>query len=472
LEVSFFIIFHKGLEIMGLLDAIDKKFEEFDLGGEIIRPSYPTGVDNFDYMNGKLDTEGDLQLGVSGGKIFYIPGWSGSGKSTFAIQAAFNIIDPYEEGMMVVYDCEKSNSHERIAALSGMGKKKYAAEYKGRKVRLINDHTNTEGLYTLIDQIYRTKMEVIAGVSFNKDGSRTKNTKADVVREKATHDMPPTVIIVDSWANLAPCSMNDQDSARTSMQASMIAKANNGLIKGIMDKIYESNIILFIINHISKAISVGVVPVDMRPLKFLKQDETLPGGGTAVFNADTLCRMEQKKALKPDEGFGIKGFICEATMIKSRNNASGFSFNLVFDQYTGISNCLTNYNILKEANEVGGGGRGFFLKALPDLKFQQNTIVELYEENEEFKEVLDREARIILRKYILDLGSEVVGDEDVFNEEEEEDLTEDDVRSMKTKKELKTVIADYELEIDESEYGSIKELRMAIIDELFYEEEE
>jgi hypothetical protein len=54
-------------------------------------------------------------------------------------------------------------------------------------------------------------------------------------------------LVLDSIANLSPNKLEDDVEARTSMDASQIAKANNGLIKSIMNKLFEANIMLFVI---------------------------------------------------------------------------------------------------------------------------------------------------------------------------------------------------------------------------------
>ena len=233
----------------GFFDQVDKVMEEKNLGGNIDRESYATGIDYIDYMNGKFSTEGDLKLGVSGGKIFYIAGGSGSGKSSFGLQSGYNIIKDYEDGLMFVYDCEKSNSHERIAGICHIDSDEYNGSTRERSVRHINDNTSTEGLYDLIHNIHQAKMNHMTGVEFLKDGSRSKKTKHNEVRNLA-QDIPPTVILVDSWANLAPEKMDIDEGNRGSMDASAIAKANNGLIKGVMNRLFEANIILIIINHV------------------------------------------------------------------------------------------------------------------------------------------------------------------------------------------------------------------------------
>jgi len=186
-------------------------------------------------------------------------------------------------------------------------------------------------------------------------------------------------------------------------------------------------------------------------------------------------KFTQKNPLKPDEGFKIKGFEVEVVFCKSRNNASGFSITLIFDQYKGFSNILTNYLILKNNGKLGGGGKGFHLKDLPDVKFNQAGIIDLYNSNKKFRKVFDEGVEEVLGNFIVRLDSKeldkVSGEADSIDldEDEDEDITEKDIRKMKTKKALKKVVSDYELDIDVSAYekDDIKELQEDIIEELF-----
>lgn len=231
---------------MSLLDKLRTTIAEKNLGGEITRSVIPTGFDTFDYYNGTITADGELQVGVTGGKILYVCGSSGSGKSSFALAAGFNIASSFEDGLLIVYDCEKSNTHQRIAQVTGIPLTAYNELHRDKKVLLINDDTSTERLYGLITELHRVKMQECAGLKYTKDGGRDRKMDGRKVR-KSAQEIPPTVIILDSIANLSPNKLEDDTEARTSMDASQIAKANNGLIKSIMNKLFEANIMLFVI---------------------------------------------------------------------------------------------------------------------------------------------------------------------------------------------------------------------------------
>lgn len=62
-------------------------------------------------------------------------------------------------------------------------------------------------------------------------------------------------------------------------------------------------------------------------------------------------------------------------------------------------------------------------------------------------------------------------DEEDEEEDDEDDITEDDIKKMK-KAELLTLIDEEELDIDVKKFKKVGELRTAVIDELFEDEEE
>ena len=86
---------------------------------------------------------------------------------------------------------------------------------------------------------------------------------------------------------------------------------------------------------------------------------------------------------------------------------------VVFDQYRGINNVLTNYLMLKTNDKIGGGGQGFFLKAYPDIKFKQANLQELYYSDPDFKQAFDEESHSVYEKIVLDMSKTIEDDSDI-----------------------------------------------------------
>jgi len=453
---------------MGLLDEMIETFDKEGLAGEIYRKFYRTGIDYLDYMNGKVSAEtGELELGVCGGKILLIPGWSGSGKTTVAIQVGWNIVKDEEEGLMLFYDPERGTSHERLAQVTVDDLDYYLENLKNKKIRLTNDDVASEDLTELIDKIYRIKMTSGCQVAFIKDGSLEAKTNKTKMRDAAA-ELPPTVIIVDSWAAMFPREMSEMVKVAHGMFATARAKANNAVVDQAKDKMYRANIILIVVNHVQKSVDTNQYAPDSRPLKYLKEEETLPGGGRVCYYADYAPRLEQKAKLTPDKEFGIKGFLQECIICKSRNNASGITITMVFDQFHGVDNLLTNFLILQNNNGIGGSGHGYFLKAYPDAgTFKKKTLHEIYDNDQEFSDAFDAAVAEILDGFIRAIEAR-----EIDQVEDEYVIEPDDIRKM-TRTRLKEYCEDQEVDIDWSDYkgkDGLKEAAGAIIEFLFEEE--
>ena len=111
------------MSLMAELDAGDKKglFKSNDTF-----VNYSTGILPLDYANGFWFTIDDVDgyrrvpvTGIIGGTFVSVIGSTGSGKSTFADQMGFNIIKPFEDGMLFHIDCEQTNLKERMVQITG-----------------------------------------------------------------------------------------------------------------------------------------------------------------------------------------------------------------------------------------------------------------------------------------------------------------------------------------------------------------
>jgi RecA/RadA recombinase len=464
---------------MALLDEMNSTIEKEGLAGEINRSFYRTGIDYLDYVNGKINTKtGEYELGVSGGKILLIPGWSGSGKTTTGIQIGWNIIAPEEDGMLLFFDAERGTSHERMSQIIGCDLDYYNENIRDKKVRLANVDVSSEDLQTLIDKIYRIKLISGAGLEFTKDGGLAQKSRTN--SKNACELLPPTVIIVDSWAALWPSGINNQLDSMTSMDASARAKANNAVVDQVKGKLFKANIILIVINHIQKGITIDKYAADMRPLKYMKKDETLPGGGRVVYYADFVPRIEQKEKLTPDKEFGIKGFLQECIICKSRSNASGVVITMVFDQYTGVDNLLTNFLVLMNNGRIAGSGHGYSLKSYENAKFKRNNIKELYSSDRKFAKAWDAEVHDTLSEMIVSIeGKKITQVEPEYEgvstpvprgpakKEEEVEITKASVKKM-LRKELVELCESQEIDIDWKDYPGKEGLEEAKKDIINY----
>lgn len=373
---------------------ISKRIKKDKLGSEVFSPSYLTGIDLLDYRNGRW--EGDEKvLGISGGKIFTVVGKSGSGKSSLAYKVAGNIFKN-EEAQIIHLDYERAGNKARISNMSGVGIEHIKAD--SDVYSYLNSEISSETLYQLVKAIYDIKMN-------NKEDCTVEKTFNG---EKVSY-LVPTVIVVDSLVAMTPKDIQDEKELSGSMSASAIAKTNNAIIKRINNFITDANITLIIINHITSSISMGT---PTKPaLNFLGQNESLPGGSSAIFLSDTLLKLDTGSKLEEEKDYGIKGFTVNAQYIKSRSNTSGRKMTLIFDQAKGFNNLLTNIHFLRENKYLLGSGHGYWIETMPEKKFKFKNVEEMYNTDEEFKKGLDDYVKLIYTEFLSSKDDEETEEE-------------------------------------------------------------
>ena len=96
-----------------------------DIKESRVTVSFQSGFDLLDYRNGKIvyagqnDESSYYSLGFDEGKYVLVIGASGTGKSTWVMQAAANIVAPYENGSIFHDDIENATTETRFRNLSG-----------------------------------------------------------------------------------------------------------------------------------------------------------------------------------------------------------------------------------------------------------------------------------------------------------------------------------------------------------------
>jgi len=245
---------------VNLTDQFRSTIKKENLGSEdAYLPTYKTGLDVLDYTNGRKDPEdGEITAGIDGGKICTIIGKSGTGKSTLAIQMATEIVDGYDEGQIVHYDFERATTKNRIQSLSNWDKEKLKEKYI-----LLKSDIYAETLYKGIKSLAKLKIK-------NRDKLELDTGKVDDEGNPISV-LPPTVIILDSLAVMSPENVEMESELSGSMTASSIAKVNTSIFKRIPGFLNDANIILLVVNHITKKIEIGFAKTKAE-INYLKQD--------------------------------------------------------------------------------------------------------------------------------------------------------------------------------------------------------
>jgi len=244
-----------------LFDKISEMIEKEKIGQSVeYIPSYSTGIDILDYRNGRIE-KGIPTVGVDGGKIITVIGKSGSGKSTLAFKIATSIVDGYEEGNIFHLDYERSTNLSRIKTISG-----WDDETLERKYKCLNRDIYSETLFQIVKGIDAVKNDPA-----NYDKIKIDSGKVDS-DGNPIYVLPPTVVLVDSYALMMPKDVSEEEKLSGSMSATSIAKVNNAVIKRITGPLDRGNIILIIINHITKKIEINSFAKTQADVNYLKQD--------------------------------------------------------------------------------------------------------------------------------------------------------------------------------------------------------
>lgn len=180
--------------------------------------------------------------------------------TSLAIKMACSIVDPYKDGSIIHFDFERAADDSRVKIISGWDDETYRNKYK-----ILNRNIYSESLY-----------QTIRGIDELKNNPETRDAiKVDSGRVDENGDpiyvLPPTVILIDSWAVMFPEDISEEEKLSGSMSASSIAKTNNAIIKRITGPLERANIILIIVNHVTKKIEVGFTKTQA-DVNYLKQD--------------------------------------------------------------------------------------------------------------------------------------------------------------------------------------------------------
>ena len=227
-------------------------------------PIHSTGIDIFDYINSIVRMDGTIDIGHTGGRPVMVIGESGSGKTAFLIKQACHIADTYKDSTVIHLDYERSSTKERILQISKWSEQKFEDKYL-----LLNKKISVESIYRLVKALEKTKMEKYEEIKIDTG-------KVDINGEKI-FILPPTVLLVDSIAMLAPEDIENEDELKGQAGAASIAKSNTNVFKRITGPLDNANILMLNVNHITKKIEMNRFAATKSQVNYLKQDESIPG---------------------------------------------------------------------------------------------------------------------------------------------------------------------------------------------------
>jgi RecA/RadA recombinase len=373
-------------------------------------PQLSTGAVIFDTLNGKKEkySTGEMKtlLGVTASRIYNFAGPTSTGKTSMAIDLAYRIVKPYENGHIYLMDYEHAFEPVRVQQLTGL----YIDEIEDKFT--LTEDVGAKGLFDekrepitvtsigkLVDQIYEFKMA-------HKDELMT------IIDGIPTFE--PTVIIIDSIAATIT-DKQQEESGSNNMTGATRAKDLGETFNILNPKLAPANITMFLINHIHDAVSTGTPQAAM--LRDMKQGETMPGGKALNYLIGTTVVLRRgSKHMAEKSPYGIDGMEVTMVLAKSRGAATGKMRTLIFIPERGFLWDLSLFDYLSSNGKLEGGTK-FTIPGYDKQKVSRKMAMELCDTDPEFVEALRAYGTEVLSELIPEASTRPMSAEEAAAEE-------------------------------------------------------
>ena len=380
-----------------LMDKVVERMKKAKINdsNEEFEVLYPTGFPSLDYLNGSMiHVNGNginmkyRSVGIVDGSSNMFIGRSGCGKSTLVFQIIGNIARQFPNCEVYIDDIEGSLPMSRKERLLGLSPEEMQQNSPNCRVKFRNTGITTENVYQRILFIHDSKVENRSEYEYDTGLYDTYGNRI--------FKLIPTIYLIDSFAMLMPEDVLDKDELDAGMGPTKVAKVNTNLVKKISQLLRDANIILCSINHINDDPSTGFLPKPAQ-ISGLKQGERLPGGKAALYIANNMFRLDDRAALKENEGYGIAGQVVDISLVKSRTNQNKRSVPLIFNKSEGgFDPILSMLHLLNSEGKVGGAGARCYFIDEPDIKFSKKNFKTELEESPDLQRAFTIQCRDVL----------------------------------------------------------------------------
>lgn len=376
---------------------------------------YPTGFTTLDYRNSslfKIYNENDeivnsyTQLGVQDGSINTLVSETGVGKTTLICAMAYNIVKPFDNGMVMHMDIEETFSLGRAKDITGMPRKDINSKYI-----LIQEKLYINDILTRIKEIHDTKIEYKKEYEYD--------TGCVDERGKKIIKFVPTVIIIDS---LKVMQMDADKIGEMEGATSNQRKAQS--ITMFMEKITPickaANIIVLIINHLKTKIEMNMFSKTKAQLTFMSnKNKTIPGGDAALYLSSNVWYIDNCGKYTIEEN-GFSGSKCKLWLWKTRSNFAGTNCPMVFNQQFGFDDTMAMYNVLLDNELIGGRNPKRYILGSPEVTFDDRKLYEEMQTRPELRDAIKERAIDVMKEWTSSKSSKNDDeDEDEENDREE-----------------------------------------------------
>ena len=331
--------------------------------------SYSTGLLPLDYTNATYIKVKDPETGqikkkivpgIIGGKHSIIIGGTGSLKTTLAQFIAGNIVRPFEDGIIVHADAEKTALKQRFADVAHL-------PMDDRRLILQNNHTKIEDVMDIINRIADKK---------DKAGDRYKYEVKNMTYDgKPFLAYVPSVIIIDSIYNFMSKEV-EQDKLAGNMDGGRGARILNDFFRKTTDVMNEFNISCISINHIHDSINTNMFQPKKKQMMLLKENETIPGGHNQLYQALNVFRNTYNKSNRYDESdVGFSGAKVNIQIAKTKTTDVGASIDVAFNGPIGFDPYFTLFEFADSIGLIEGRNPYLRIKGIEDVKFARKNFV-------------------------------------------------------------------------------------------------
>lgn len=372
---------------MPLIDNLIKKDKKGIFKYNNYFTNYSTGFPSLDYLNAfkvkyidkKTGKEKYLLLpGVMSGRFITIFGGSGGGKTTIATQIGWNIIKPFEDGVLAYTDCEHATYKPRIYDIT---------DCKEGDLRFVLNDEETY-IETVMDQIAAiAKEKEVAGedAMYEVDAGPLE----EVFGVKKYKMYVPSVVIIDSLPSFVSKDMKQEMESQTSAQRETAYISQ--FYKKALGVCSKYNIIVIAINHLKPKIQMQAFNYTPPQLMMLKSDEVLPRGEAPIFYASTMLRMNpsasKAKAFTVEE-HGFDGFLCCLQIAKTKTTFIGGEVNLVFREDMGYDPVYSLYQFAYDAGILMGRNPYLYIQGAENFKFNKKNFREKFINEKDFQDAV------------------------------------------------------------------------------------
>ena len=335
------------------------------------------------------------------------------GKTLVMICMLLIILDRYKQSTAMIYDTEITLQYARLLGLA----KQQAPELLDIAERVIERFTLTDKrIYNGTEFFNEIKAEVQDRIV---KGDKIKLELPMVgLDDLPLKVFPPFVIGFDSYSGFQSQSQmsyqekNIGESDRN-MEAMRDAAAKTQMLSELVTLASSGGIIALLTAHMGDEHKIDPYAPSTKKLSFLKngvkfkrvpENFTFLTGNTMVIaDMEVLKDRNTKTVLYPrsqTDDLGGDTDLQELTMGNYRNKfgVSGIPYHLVVSQREGISNALTNFNLLRRYAKFGisGNDRTYFLDIYPEVSLSRTTIRGKVESDPKLRRALEITAQLAL----------------------------------------------------------------------------